>query len=227
MIPAQIIRRVFRLQYAGKQGTAFAVDVDNRQYLVSAKHILGAAEGSFSIDLYHENGWKQLPVKLTGHSADSDISIVAAETRLIPPDLNAEASSEDMIYGQTVYFLGFPYGLFGNFPTVNNGFPLPFVKAATLSMIHGPSEKMLYLDGINNVGFSGGPVAFQAGNTRDWRIAGVISGYVAAEETISLKNADTGLRYSANTGLIKAAPIDDAVSVITANPNGFEKESAG
>ena len=222
MIISDVLLRVFRVQYAGQQGTMFTVEQDGRQYLVSAKHIFECAQGNFEIELYHDNTWKPIRVTLTGHSNSSDISVFAANQVLTTPELVAEASCADIYYGQDVYFLGFPYGLFGDFPEVNVGYPMPFVKKAILSMMSTKADNAMYLDGINNIGFSGGPVAFVVnGNIKHWRIAGVISGYVSAPEVVSDQGRDVGLRYSANTGLIKASPINDAVSLISDNPNGF------
>jgi hypothetical protein len=222
MIVMEVLKRVFRVQYAGKLGTAFTIDHDGRQYLVSAKHIFDGASGTFEIDVFHENNWKPLQVALTGHSTSGDISVMAPQQLLTLPALKAEPSHEGLVYGQDVYFLGFPYGLFGDLKELNNGYPLPFAKKATLSMINVTKNSVMYLDGINNSGFSGGPVAFAvAGNQKLWRIAGVISSYLTAPEVISHQNEDVGLRYAANTGLIKATPINLAVDLVEANPNGF------
>lgn len=222
MIISDVLTRVFRVQYGRNQGTMFTIDHKARQYLVSAKHIFKDAEGNFSLEIFHDNGWKSLDVTLTGHSTDGDVSVFSAPIQLTSPNLNAEPSSAELVYGQDVFFLGFPFGLFGDFPELNNGYPLPFAKKAILSMMDARKNNVFYLDGINNIGFSGGPVAFSvAGKTNVWRIAGVISGYVSANEVISHENVDIGLRYAANTGLIKATPIKHAVDLIEANPNGL------
>jgi S1-C subfamily serine protease len=222
MVVSQIIRRVFYVKYGEQTGTIFSIDYEGRQYLVSAKHIFEGAGGEFDLEIFHDNGWKRLSVKLTGHSQLGDISVMSAQNLLTSSELKAEPSSADMQYGQDVYFLGFPLGLFGDFLEVNSGYPLPFVKKATLSMPNSLKSNVIYLDGINNVGFSGGPVAFSvAGKPDVWRIAGVVSGYLAHQEVVTHQNADIGLRYEANTGLIEATPIKCALDVIKANPNGI------
>lgn len=222
MIISDVLSRVFRVKYGANQGTMFTIDHEGKQYLVSVKHIFESAEGTFDLEIFHDNRWKPLTVTLTGHSADGDVSVFSAPVPLTSSKLNAEPSSAELVYGQDVFFLGFPFGLFGDFPDVNNGYPLPFAKKAILSMMDTRKSNVFYLDGINNIGFSGGPVAFAvAGKTNVWRIAGVISGYVAANEVVSHENVDVGLRYAANTGLIKATPIKSAVDLIQANPNGL------
>jgi hypothetical protein len=222
VITSDVLTRVFRVQYQEQQGTMFTVDHMGRQYLVSANHIFKGASGKFTLEIFHSNGWKPLHVSLTGHAASGDVSVIAAPIMLTSTELKAEPSSAGLVYGQDVYFLGFPYGLFGDFPEVNSGYPLPFAKKAILSMMDAQKKSVMYLDGINNVGFSGGPVAFAVnGETNVWRIAGVISGYLAASEMVSDGKVDIGPRYSANTGLIKASPIKLAMDLIEANPNGF------
>lgn len=220
MIVSNIIHRVFRVQFDGQQGTMFTIDVEGKQYLVTAKHILEKANAKFKVEIFHNGSWRELDVELTGHSADTDLSVMAATTILTEKSLAAEPSAADIIYSQEVFFLGFPYGLFGEFEPVNHGFPLPFVKRAILSMMDTKKNKVMYLDGINNLGFSGGPVAFKVNATAEWRIAGVISGYLTTTEIVAHNSTDIGLRYAANTGLIKASPIKEAIDLISANPNG-------
>lgn len=80
--------------------------------------------------------------------------------------------------GQDVYSLGFPFGLATKFDK-----PIPthiaFIKKAILSAIDARpgSGHVLYLDGHNNPGFSGGPVIYANYNERErLEIAGVIAG---------------------------------------------------
>ena len=67
-----------------------------------------------------------------------------------------------MIYGQEVFFAGFPFGenLFTtSTQTVNGLFPMPFVKKGIISAEATENgATILYLDGHNNPGFSGGPI---------------------------------------------------------------------
>ena len=72
--------------------------------------------------------------------------------------------------------MGFPY--FGAIKSgceeFNRGFPIPFVKKAIVSAINNP---VIYLDGHNNPGFSGGPLVFWDYAEKRRKIMGVISGY--------------------------------------------------
>ncbi len=125
--------------------------------------------------------------------------------------------------GQEVFFLGFPYNLFADIGATNRDFPLPFVKRATLSsMSNDPNEDILFLDGHNNLGFSGGPVVFKAPGAQDFRVAGVVSGYRFEEEPIYSGDTPTQLAFRYNTGIIISYSIRHAVELIKANPIGVQ-----
>ena len=220
MIVSNIIRRVFNVKYANSTATAFALDVENRQYLVTAKHVIEDAPRTFDLEFQHEDSWKTLQMDLVGHDPASDTSVMASNQLLTEANLVAEATTAGLVYGQDVYFLGFPLGLMGDH-AMNMGFPLPFVKRATLSKFESVSDPILTLDGINNPGFSGGPVAFKLRNSEEWRIAGVISGYRYSTEPVYSGDQPTGLTHRVNTGLISASPISCALRLIAANPIGM------
>ena len=78
------------------------------------------------------------------------------------------------------------------------------------------------LDGINNAGFSGGPVI--NGTGVDLKIAAVISGYVQEPTDVIRGGADALAaakdRVNLNSGFILAYDISYAVDLIKANPTG-------
>lgn len=49
MITTNVFNQVFHVRYANATGTAFTVDLDGRQYLVSARHVFPNAIGTFNI----------------------------------------------------------------------------------------------------------------------------------------------------------------------------------
>jgi len=219
MITANVIHRVLWLRCGVDIGTAFALDVDSKQYLVTAKHILAGAPSLVNVDVFSNGNWIDLPVTLVGHAAtDIDISVLATNRRLTPSELPLEPSSAGAVYGQEVFFLGFPYGIVGKYLLGPQGYPLPLVKRATLSLFHGD---VWLLDGHNNPGFSGGPVVFVPLGAKDFKVAGVISGFQAVDEPVLAGGQPTPLVYRYNTGIIVCHMIEHAVGLIKANSIGF------
>jgi hypothetical protein len=198
--------------------------VDDRQYLVTAKHVIETLVGDAQIEVYANGGWTALPVKLVGHApAEIDVSAMATNRRMTPGPLPLEPSPDGIFYGQDVYFLGFPYNILSPYLLGTGGFPLPFAKKAILSCF---DRDLVLLDGHNNPGFSGGPVVFAETNHRDFKVAAVISGFQAVEEPVYASGQPTPLVYRYNTGIIVAYSIGHAVSLIQANPAGYQLGTA-
>lgn len=218
MITSNVIHRVFRIRWKNQEGTAFAIDIDGRQYLITANHIVASVAGSDAIELFGNGVWTAFQVRLIGHAPTGvDISVLAGDKPIVPPKLPLEATSCGVVYGQDVHFLGFPYGIIGNYIFGGGGYPLPLVKRATVSHF----QKAVYLlDGHNNPGFSGGPVIFVPPGGKDCKVMAVISGFQAIEEPVFAGGQRTPLVYRYNTGIIVSHAIDTAVELIQANPVG-------
>jgi len=220
MITANVIHRVFRIRFGKSEGTAFTIEVGQREYLVTARHMVEPIQDSAEIEVFSNGIWTPLRVNLVGHAPDdADVSVVAASRQLTPLNLPMEATHEGLTYGQDVYFLGFPYGFLGKYILGPEGYPLPFVKKATLSLFDG---KVFFLDGHNNPGFSGGPVVFAKPFTHEYKVAAVISGYRAVQEPVYAGSQPSNLMYLDNTGIIVSHTIYAAMEMIRANPIGFE-----
>jgi hypothetical protein len=218
MITGNIIHRVFRISWNHSRGTAFAIEVDGREYLVTARHVVESITAIATIGVFRRNRFDDLGVKLVGLSSpEADIAVLAADMPLAVPNLPAEPSANGIVYGQDVYFLGFPYDFLGEVTLTPKGYPLPFVKKAIVSQM---DLKTLMLDGHNNPGFSGGPVVFTAPGEKRQKIAGVISGYRCAPEPVFHGDLATQFTYRHNTGIIVANSIDAALELIRARPIG-------
>ncbi len=83
----------------------------------------------------------------------------------------------------------------------------------------------LVIDGHNIPGFSGGPVVFQPPGSRDFRIAGVVSGYRFERKPVLRDGKDTGFYIEDNSGLVVAHLFKQGVEHVTANPGGVEIRS--
>ena len=153
MITSNFIHRVFRIKHKNSIGTAFAVHIKNKEYLITAQHIVTSFTNKDEIGIWGNGDWQRLPAKLVGHAPKPiDISVVALEKQLVSSHLPVSVSSDGLAYGQEIYFLGFPYNELGNVAFTEEGYPLPFAKHGILSMF---DEDRFLLDGHNNPGFSG------------------------------------------------------------------------
>ena len=150
------------MQFGNSTATCFTVDVDGKQYIVTARHALPDIEKNLTIQLQHNKEWEDLTCSLVSiGDGGIDIAVLAASHRISPLH-QLEPTMNDMFLSQNVYFLGFPYGIQADVGALNADFTLPLVKKACVSMLTtSPGESnYLFLDGHSNPGFSGGPVIF-------------------------------------------------------------------
>ena len=136
-----------------------------------------------------------------------------------------EPSTAGIVLGQDVFFVGFPFKMWSNGGDVMNGRPLPFIKKGTLSAAFDPTDdvKRLYVDAINNEGFSGGPIVFAPSNTTNYQVAGIVSKFKTEYEPVIDENDEpTGHRVAYNTGFLVGYSINHALSIIRANPIGLQ-----
>jgi S1-C subfamily serine protease len=201
-------------------GTGFTVDVDGKQYLVTAKHVVQSFGPDAGLEVFGNGAWASVPAVLVAHGrGEIDVSVIAPTETISPADLPIDASSAGVIYGQDVYFLGFPYGVLSQVILGEAGHPLPLVKKAILSSFAGD---VYLLDGHNNPGFSGGPVVFGAVGAMPNRVAAIVSGYRFSPEPVFIDNIETALKYRYNTGIIISYKIETALEMIQGNPIGAD-----
>lgn len=229
MISQNIIQRVYHLRVNNEfTGTCFAIDIDKKQYIITAKHLLKNWDEKSKLQIFHELHWKNMETRLIGHANDPiDISVLAFD------DLNHEGKIDNLeikdgagnfFYGQDVYFMGFPYGKKSEIGIENNNLPIPFVKKAIISNFGADNKNnifTIFLDGINNPGFSGGPILYRAiESERKLFVAGVISGYQTVRNPVYVGDKESDLYQKENTGIIRAYNIKHVLEIITKNPKG-------
>ena len=181
-----ILQRTFRIAHGGQEGTCFTVDVDDRQYVITAKHVVQSIGGPCVVNIFQDGTWKNLHAQLVGHGKDGiDITVLAPAQQLSPTH-PLQTTSAGITLSQDVFFLGFPYGLANEMGKANNYFPIPLVKKAIVSAMQFGDVRKLLLDGHNNPGFSGGPVLYQSATDRDgsMTVIGVVSGYLQTSEPV-------------------------------------------
>jgi hypothetical protein len=178
---SNVIYRVLRIQVGTATGTSFTIEVDGRQYLVSARHLLPAGWREGEIELWIDSRWSRLRGRAI-YPARAAVDIVAFDLgKPVTVSFPLEPSSGGLTLGQQIYFLGYPDGLGSTPPApAPPGFgEIPFLKSGIVSALddRDPQASVLYLDGQNNPGFSGGPIVFWHAPTRSFRVAGVVRGY--------------------------------------------------
>lgn len=224
MITTNVAQRTFLIRSGRSSGTAFALDYKNRQYLITARHLFECLTSDQTIGIYHDKEWKQMTVKVVGvGSNNADVAVLSCPFLLAPS--HPLPASFQLIIGQAVYFLGFPFGWDAGGEEINRRFPLPFVKGGLVSAIHFGKEKRLYIDGHNNVGFSGGPVVFvpSGQNPSNLCVAGVVSRYAAPWRPVMPSRDNSGEPIGflqENSGIVVASGIRHVTDVIDSNPVG-------
>lgn len=218
MVQAEVLKRVLRIRCGNSAGTAFTMEINKVQFIVTAKHIFEkvAYPQSTNIDLLIDGKYRTFTVDIK-YPANQYIDIAVMKTKPltnVTPTYSNKNSSAGCIFGQDVYFLGFPFNyekLLSNFPESNA--PAPFIKKACFSGAQGKYQ--FFLDGINNPGFSGGPVCFKPQNERLFCIAGVVSGYRYNQVPVYDKKTNDPLPYyiEENTGIIIVSDICSAVDI--------------
>ncbi len=228
-VTTNILYRVFPLRVANQIATGFTMEIGHRQYLVTAKHLV-AGELPSSVEIQLDE-WTAIPVRLVGVGRENQDVLVLATNRQLSEAYPVDQGTDGLTLGQSERFLGY----FSSVQTSplpgykNRGAPL--VMGGVLSGFQFKDDvgvgESVWIDGHNNMGFSGGPVVFQPlkARTREecrWKIAGVITGYVNAPvEVKTVTGRDTGAVAISNAGLLHAVPIRIIRDIVDINPIGF------
>jgi len=231
MITTNVLQRTFRIKTRLYTGTAFAIDLDGRQYLVTARHLVEGYTSGDLLQIFHGKRWKHVPIDLVGlGEGEIDVAVFACGLQLAPT-YELEPTARGLVIGQVVYFLGFPFGWDGGAEEINRDFPLPFAKSGVLSALTFQDPRRIFVDGHNNSGFSGGPLVFKENEDRnsDLRVAGVVSNYPTPLEPIVnidgdpiLNDEEKPIAYvRENPGITVAVNIRHATDLIKGNPIGF------
>ena len=232
LITSNVIHRTFHIKWMLSSGTAFTIDHGNKQYVVTARHVVEGLKSGDSIEIFHDNQWKSLVVDVVGVGEDAiDVAVLACSIRLSPSHALL-ASSKGLVLGQGITFLGYPFGWDAGGEQLNRGAPLPFVKAGIVSAMELGDVNRIFLDAHGNRGFSGGPVLFVLHGKRnnELRVAGVISYYPIPTllpvvdrdgDTINDESGAPVAYVKENPGFVVAFDIRHAIELIDMNPIGY------
>jgi|SRR5579863_7774833 len=238
-----ILTRIVMVESSYGRGSTFSLDVDGREYWITAKHILTGARHppygavpskSVSLkildpDASQEERWLTVEFSVIDPGNDIDIVVLAPPEPLLKnPIPSLPGDSTGIVLGGDCEFLGFPYGGGWRAPFDNGRFFwMPFVKHCNVSALASNVEPRIWvLDGINNEGFSGGPVISRTG--AEQKVFGVVSGYhLEPTEVVSSAAAKrpaptprSHLKVNLNSGFIIAYDISYAIQAIQKSPIG-------
>ena len=244
-VTSNVLTRVLLVQTPKSRGTGFTIDVDGRQYVVTAKHVVADLNDEDAIEIRNDDNWTRVKVKVYRCADPVDIAVLIPE-KLLALTFPLEPTIAGAMLGQDVNFVGFPFGEFAMKGNAANSFrPFPLVKRAALSAM----GEVLILDGMGAHGFSGAPIVFKdlkkAGF--EFKVAGVVFAYqpellpvvspraIKPGESVSkveawriLTNkdgtravlADTKQKVASNVGILKGYNISFAVDLIKQHPEG-------
>jgi hypothetical protein len=261
--------RTFLIETNLGRGTTFSVDVDNREYWITAKHMFtGIKTGPAGVftaktvkanllsqagegDEGHDQHWMTETFTVIDPGKDIDILVLVPNHLLLvgyQRDFNLTTGEKGIGLGGDCEFLGFPYGGGWKIRWTDSRLPdsktwkwFPYMKHCTVSaQVLDKGLAVWVLDGINNEGFSGGPVLFETGPNQ--KVFAVISGFHQEPlEVLPVPSPDNKQTSSippppelpgqkpkvpekqivnANSGFILAFDIEPAIKVIQANPIG-------
>jgi S1-C subfamily serine protease len=177
--PSNALLRVRLIQVGDEYGSSFTIEVDGRQYLSTAKHVVAGLKDRKSMILICKKVGDCSPIDVTVLRCDDPIDIaVLVPSKQLTVSFPLEPRDAGIRFGQDVYFLGFPFGSQFTTKGPSAAYPIPFIKKAILSSeVTGDGATKLFLDGHNNFGFSGGPIVYrdldQGGYV--FNVAGVVS----------------------------------------------------
>jgi Trypsin-like peptidase domain len=249
-LTTNVYERVLMIRAGNDYGTGFTLDLDGRQYLVTAKHVVAALGTEGTLLVYKNEAWMPLQVKVFRCDDPVDIAVIVPPTQLTA-SLPLEATMKGVRYGQDMYFAGFPYQIHTSAQSFNGGYPVAFVKKAVMSgEIKENGASVILLDGYNNPGFSGGPLLYRDldRTASVFKVAGVVKGFradvtpifkpeqikpneispddIAKERIVHTQDGrilrlnDTGEVVKLNTDILVGYNISYAIDLIRKNPIG-------
>jgi hypothetical protein len=220
-----LIKSVYLIRFGGYAGTCFTLTVDDKEYVITAKHIVEGIRPGDKIGLYNGGGWDDFtitPIAISNHEVD--IAILAPQRRVSETGVKIEAGSlANRTMVQEVYFLGFPYGgrlLVGTreyrlySKSSLNHYPVALVKRGIVAGVDSstPGDSIIFIDAMNNPGFSGAPVVVYDNKSNSPKIIGVVTARIPEE--LMAPEGTHPPPLGANSGIVIAHDISPAVDAI-------------
>lgn len=219
-VPTEIMTRTIFIKIGNETGTAFTIDSQGKLYLVTARHLVsGLPETNAIIQVRRAAKWEDLhTVKtLLPSSKDVDIAVFETDEKVSRPfEVTPMGKADAVTMGQQVWFLGYPFGGMGSPLSDDARTVIPFMKRGTMSAFDAtnPDAVVLYIDGFNNPGFSGGPIVFWSFTSHTYKIVGVVKGYKPDTAKILVNGEPVDTQLLVNSGILVGYSIKHAIDAI-------------
>ncbi len=204
-VPPYMFINIKQIIVGDKAGTCFIISYKAHNYVVTSRHILNKLykNGEYvpAYILEGETAIKILERIYLYDNESIDIAVFEADGLIKEP---IDVTPFDTLYhiGEECIFFGYPFNYytshqFDNYPLLH----LPLIKHGIISgIVEINGVNYLVIDGMNNEGFSGGPVYTYNYIEKMWKLVGVISAYT---QEIHKTSNDT-INYFSNSGLAEA-----------------------
>ena len=220
-VPIEILQRTFLIKVGNSTGTAFKLDYKGAIYLVTARHVAAILPQTKPVfQIWRNNKWEDIHAarKILPASADVDIALFETGEKIAQPfPIAVSTQDEGPTLGQQVWFLGYPFGDTALTSRAEDQI-FPFIKRGTISAINGsnPDAVVLYIDGFNNPGFSGGPIVYWEFKKHAYRILGVVQGFRTDTAKVLVNGQRLDTNVLVNSGILTAFSIKHAIDAIEA-----------
>jgi hypothetical protein len=246
-LTGNVLSRILEIRTGAGIGTAFALDMDGRQYLVTAKHALQNTRGKVTIDFRESGEWSPLEVQVFPCEDPVDIAVLVPPRVLVRAGSLEPANSHNVMITQEVFFLGYPFGLSLENSRLLGMHPFPTAKRGIVSAIH---DGIIEVDAYSNPGYSGAPIVFRDTRRNSkipvFSVLGVVNGFypemvpvtraepakpgedlshiepwrLRTENGQQMVLRDTSQMVPLNSGILVAYDIEYALKVIRDHPVG-------
>src|SRR2546425_8245954 len=100
-VQSNALVRVFYMRVGNETGTAFTMEQDNRQYLVTARHLVSSLPPKEAkIEIFRMADWRELIVNII-YCKSKEVDIAVLEiTNDISPRFELESDRKDVLVGQ-------------------------------------------------------------------------------------------------------------------------------
>jgi S1-C subfamily serine protease len=227
-VPGNVIGRVFEIRFDGGVGTGFIADYEDRQYIITANHVVASAGSRAEIEFRApaDSQWHRLKVSiLHGSDACADVAVlIPSVSKLTDAETVLIGNASNYAISQEAYFLGFPYGLYTSFadstqagPLIKHAYVSAVVSCAAVEPGGSSKDRLILLDGLNNPGFSGGPVVAPDifAPNHPFKFIGIVRGYRPENVPVTTNGQpDLTSTVATNTGIVVVIPMDRAIDLI-------------